>query len=215
MATPKKNTQYKFSISLVDSANRPYFRANPTLAAGDVKVKTDAAGTLSNIATLPTGHTARYDVDVTLSAGEMNGDEGTYVVFHDAAGGEWDDLVLWVDYDAYSTADLGTILSQTNLMSFDGFGNLNVDVNYWSGTSVLPAPAGFIQVDVGRVSNVDLASHAAGLVPADVKDVAGTPQTGADLGAEATAIKAKTDQLTFTVANQVDARVPGETMVLP
>jgi hypothetical protein len=35
MPDPKKGVAYTFTASLVDAANRPQLKANPTLAAGD------------------------------------------------------------------------------------------------------------------------------------------------------------------------------------
>lgn len=90
---PKKNTAFVFYVSLVSQASRPAFQANPTLAAGDVKVAIDD-GAPANLTTLPAvdaDFTKR--VKVSLSSAEMNGDNIT-VIFSDAAGAEWDDLTV-------------------------------------------------------------------------------------------------------------------------
>ena len=92
---PKKNDPngYITYASLVSQAAPKTFQANPTLAAGDVKVCIDD-GAPANIATLPTvdaDHTKR--VKVVLSQAETNGDNIT-VTFQDAAGEEWCDLTL-------------------------------------------------------------------------------------------------------------------------
>lgn len=81
---------YVFHIFLIDSANRPKFKSSPTLAAGDVKVRTDD-GAEANITTLPTASGAV--VKVSLSAAEMTGDI-VDVIFRDAAGAEWDDFAV-------------------------------------------------------------------------------------------------------------------------
>ena len=39
--TPKRATAYKFYVGLTDQANTKLLKANPTLAAGDVKVSKD------------------------------------------------------------------------------------------------------------------------------------------------------------------------------
>jgi hypothetical protein len=103
--TPKKNTAFVFYVSLEDKANPGLFKASPTLAAGDVRVATDD-GAPGNAATLPT-----VDADftkrlkVSLSAGEMNGDNVT-VIFSDAAGAEWYDLQVNLQTTAQQIDDL-------------------------------------------------------------------------------------------------------------
>jgi hypothetical protein len=88
-----KNIAYVFYVALVSQANTKIMQANPTLAAGDVKVAIDD-GAPANLGTLPVvdaDFTKR--VKVSLSAAEMNGDNIT-VIFADATGAEWCDLVL-------------------------------------------------------------------------------------------------------------------------
>lgn len=92
---PKKNDPngYIFYTSLISQSNGAIFQANPTLAAGDVKVCIDD-GAPANIATLPVAdadHTKR--VKVVLSQAETNGDNIT-ITFQDAAGAEWCDLTI-------------------------------------------------------------------------------------------------------------------------
>ena len=103
--TPKKNTEYIFYVGLTSQANTKIFQANPTLAAGDAQVSTDG-GALGNLATIPavTPGSSKM-VKVTLSAGEMNGDNVT-VVFSDAAGAEWCDLVVNIQTTARQIDDL-------------------------------------------------------------------------------------------------------------
>jgi len=102
---PKKNAAFVFYISLEDKANPGLFKASPTLAAGDVLVSTDD-GAPANIATLPVvdaDFTKR--IKVSLSAGEMNGDNVS-VIFSDAAGAEWYDLVVNIQTTARQIDDL-------------------------------------------------------------------------------------------------------------
>lgn len=87
---PVRGAEYVFYVFLRSRADPNVFQANPTLAAGDVKVCTDD-GAPANLATLPAvdaDHTTR--VKVTVSAAEMTGDCIT-VNFRDAAGAEWCD----------------------------------------------------------------------------------------------------------------------------
>lgn len=122
---PKKNTAFVFYVSLVSQATRPAFQANPTLAAGDVKVAIDD-GAPANLTTLPAvdaDFTKR--VKVSLSSSEMNGDNIT-VIFSDASGAEWDDLtvnlqtVTTSQIDDLATASaLSTVLADTNELQTD------------------------------------------------------------------------------------------------
>lgn len=89
---PKKNAAYIFYSSLIDTSNRPDFKDTPTLAAGDFKVSKDG-GALANLATLPTNTPGGVMLKFSLSADEMNADDIT-VVCIDAAGAEWDDLLI-------------------------------------------------------------------------------------------------------------------------
>jgi len=109
MVPAKKNTAYTFYTSLVSQANPYIFQANPTLAAGDVKVAVDDAAP-ANVTDLPTvdaDFTKR--VKVTLTASEMNGDNIT-VIFSDVAGDEWCDQVVNIQTTA---AQIDEIKSET------------------------------------------------------------------------------------------------------
>lgn len=91
--------QYIFYVSLIDQGNPNVFKANPTLAAGDVKVSIDGAAE-ANITTLPTvTPAAGKHVKVTLSAAEMTGDNIS-VIFSDGAGAEWCDLQIPIQPNA-------------------------------------------------------------------------------------------------------------------
>jgi hypothetical protein len=119
---PLKNAALTFYVGLISQANTKISQVNPTLAAGDVKVAVDDAAP-ANLATLPVvdaDFTKR--VKVALSAAEMNGDRIT-VIFADAAGAEWCDLVIDLPTSVRQIDDLatptnitaGTITTATNL----------------------------------------------------------------------------------------------------
>ena len=117
----KKGVEYIFYAGLV-SQSTGQFQSNPTLAAGDFRVSIDG-GALNNLATLPgvTPASSRM-VKFTLSTSEMNGDNIT-VVGLDAAGAEWDEIIVSVQTSAQQIDDLatptnitaGTITTVTNL----------------------------------------------------------------------------------------------------
>lgn len=89
---PLRGVAYEFYVSLRSQANVKVFQANPTLAAGDVKVSKDG-GALANLTTLPAAVSSSKLVKVNLSATEMTADNVT-VIFSDAAGAEWCDLAI-------------------------------------------------------------------------------------------------------------------------
>jgi len=104
---PKKNTAYTMYVGLPSQANALILKANPTLASGDVKVAIDD-GAPANLATLPivdADFTKR--VKVVLSAAEMNGDNIT-VIFSDAAGAEWCDILVNIQTVANQLDDIQT-----------------------------------------------------------------------------------------------------------
>ena len=153
----KKNTAYICYVGLPSQSNPLVLQANPTLAAGDVKICIDD-GAPANLATLPAvdaDFTKR--VKVSLSSDEMNGDNLT-IIFSDAAGAEWCDLIVNIQtatnqidgiYNAVvaaaptshtaasSTDTTGSIVSGT-------YANTTTDDNtYWQIAPVTPAVGGF------------------------------------------------------------------------
>jgi hypothetical protein len=100
-----KNAAYTFAVGLTSQADVKLLQANPTLAAGDVKVDIDGAG-FNNLTSLPTvTPAAGRRVQVALTADEMNGDIIT-VQFVDAAGAEWCDLLYIIYTQARGINDL-------------------------------------------------------------------------------------------------------------
>jgi hypothetical protein len=90
---PKKNVSYAFEIALTSQADNDIFKVTPTLAAGDVTVSKDGAG-FSNIGTLPV-QISDGVLTVSLTSTEMNADR-IIVLFNDAAGDEWQDLLVTI-----------------------------------------------------------------------------------------------------------------------
>lgn len=92
----KINTAYTFYVGLASQADTKLFQANPTLAAGDVKISIDG-GAFANITSLPTiSPAAGRQVKVALTAAEMNGNF-IAVQFVDAAGAEWCDFLYEIE----------------------------------------------------------------------------------------------------------------------
>jgi len=117
-----QNVASYFVVPLVDKANRPDYKASPTLAAGDVKVIRHTGGSwnVSNIGTLPTAITgATTQLLVTLTATELNPDDNKYPVivqFLDAAGDEWDDqtVIIWTRPVASNVKEIDGALTAGN-----------------------------------------------------------------------------------------------------
>ncbi len=97
---PKKGEDWEIPIALEDATNPGFAKANPTLAAGDVKISKDG-GAEANLATLPVVEPASSrGVKVVLSATEMTMDKG-YVLFHDqTVPAEWNDLFISIQTQA-------------------------------------------------------------------------------------------------------------------
>ena len=93
---PTKNEDFEFCVCLEDYANPGLFKANPTLAAGDVTISKDE-GAFANLATLPTVAPASgRQVQVELTGTEMNADKVT-IIFHDQTSPpEWSDYAITI-----------------------------------------------------------------------------------------------------------------------
>lgn len=130
---PKKNAGYTFYTSLVSQANTKIMQANPTLAAGDVKVTIDD-GAPANLATLPVvdaDFTKR--VKVVLSSSEMNGDNIS-VIFSDASGNEWCDQTINIQTTARQIDDLAYPATSGRSLAVDTNGR--VDLGAWLGATI-------------------------------------------------------------------------------
>jgi len=133
----KKNQAYIFYACLVSQTDTKLLQVNPTLAAGDVKIATDD-GAPSNITTLPVvdaDFTKR--IKVSLSAGEMNGDNIT-VIFSDAAGAEWCDLLVNIQTATNQIDDLTTLgagaITWTYTLTDEDTGNPIDGAEIWVST---------------------------------------------------------------------------------
>lgn len=114
--TPKRGAAFIFYTALTSQANTKLVKANPTLAAGDVKVSIDG-GAFNNLTTLPDAEPdASAAVRVRLSADEMDGDN-IVVVFSDAAGAEWCDQVWTIQTTARQIDDLAVPGSAMTLVN--------------------------------------------------------------------------------------------------
>lgn len=93
---PRRAEDFEFCVCLEDWVNPGLFKANPTLASGDVQISKDE-GAFANLATLPTvAPAAGRQVQVELSATEMTADKVT-IVFHDqTVPAEWADYSITI-----------------------------------------------------------------------------------------------------------------------
>ncbi len=120
-------------VPLIDAADRPSYKASPTIAGGDVKVIRYIGGTwtttiITNAPTAITGATTQ--LLITLTATEMTVDNTIYpiiVQFIDQSSTkEWDDqeIIIWSsNVDADITKISGDITAANNLEAqYDGTG---------------------------------------------------------------------------------------------
>ena len=113
---PKKNAAFVMYVGLRSQADTRLFQVNPTLASGDVKVSKDG-GSLSNVTTLPSVIGSSAVVKVELSSTEMNADNVT-VLFSDASGGQWCDLMVNLQTAANQFDDLATAAALATVDDF-------------------------------------------------------------------------------------------------
>ena len=170
--TPKINTAFIFYISLVSQADTKIMQANPTLAAGDVKVAVDDAAP-ANLATLPAvdaDFTKR--VKVSLSTAEMNGDNIT-IIFSDAAGAEWCDQTVNLQTSARQIDDLAFPTVTGRSLDVTATGAAGIDwANVENPTTAVDLSSTDIQL-VDTATAVGSVSGAVGSVTGAVGSVTG------------------------------------------
>lgn len=172
----KKNDTngYIFYVSLVSQANTKVFQANPTLAAGDVKIAIDD-GPPANLNTLPAvdaDFTKR--VKVTLNQSETNGDNLT-IIFSDAAGDEWCDLEINIHTAARQVDDLAYPATSGRSLGVETDGHVHADLKEWLGVAPLALSSQLIQVLESTLESRLTEARAANLdelgavnIPADI-----------------------------------------------
>lgn len=230
---PKRGVEYIFYVGLVSQADAKLLKANPTLAAGDVQISKDG-GAFANLTTLPTVTPASGKaVKVTVSATEMTSDNVT-IVFSDAAGAEWCDLIINIATAARQIDDLatptnitaGTITTATNLT------NLPAIPNNWLTAAGIAADAitdAKVAADVTIASVTGAVGSVAGQTLANLDVASSTLATAANLATvagyidtevasilaavdtEVAAIKAKTDNLPGATMAELAQGVPPAT----
>lgn len=118
---------YIFYVGLVSQASTKSLQGSATLAAGDVKVSIDG-GALNNLGTLPVvTPAASKSIKVTLSQAEINGDN-IIVIFADAAGAEWCDLLVNIQTVPRRFDDLAYPATSGRSMVVDANGLVDANV---------------------------------------------------------------------------------------
>jgi hypothetical protein len=162
----KRGTAYVTYVALIDQASGKLFKANPTLAAGDVKVSIDG-GTFNNLTTLPTvTPAAGKQVKVDLSAAEMTGDLIT-VLFSDVAGAEWNDLFLKIETSARQLDELAFPTVPGRSIDVSPTGGVGID---WSNVE---APTSVVALTNTTVSSSQVVSSVTGAVGSVTGNVGG------------------------------------------
>lgn len=150
----KADQAYTFLVSLTSGGA---LVSAPTLATGDVKVKT-GTGAFGNIASLPT--TSGTAVAVTTSAGENSDSSGAYVAvqFIDQTDPKaWDDLLITYELTTNTVDDLST---STALTTHDN--KIGTPSNLGSGATVA-----FNMFDV-EADTAEIGTAGAGLTNIDL-----------------------------------------------
>lgn len=155
----KRGVAYRTWVGLVSQATRPQFQSSATLAAGDVKVSKDG-GALANLTTLPVVTPAASKlVQVDLSATEMTADIVT-VIFSDAAGAEWDDLILVIPTVARQIDDLAFSNVSGRGIDVSATGEVDANVVTWLAAAVSALVAGRVDASVGAMAAAVLTAAA-------------------------------------------------------
>lgn len=123
----KTNESFQFYVALEDAADDEIFALNPVLAAGDVLVSTDGGAT-ANAATLPTVVPAGgRNIQVDLSASEMNGSD-VVVTFEDqTATADWLPLIVTIHTKAVDLDDLVRSTTPANTLDVEVGGGAGLD----------------------------------------------------------------------------------------
>lgn len=169
-------------------------QVTPTIVAGDVKVVKDG-GAPANIATLPT--VSGTVVTYTLSATETNADN-ILVLFKDQSGDEWVDVTVKIETEISGGVGLtlAEIEASTVLAKQSGFTGLATATNVTNAQTAIIAeidaiPTNPLLTNDARLNNLDAA----------------VSTRLASASSDISAIKAKTDNLTFSQAGIVDANI--------
>lgn len=122
----KYGVEYIFYVGLESVATAGTFQSSATIASGDVKISKDG-GALANLTTLPavTPGSSKM-VKVTVSATEMEAQNVT-IVFSDASGGEWKDLIVSIQTAARQIDDLAYPTTSGRSIDVTATGAVGVD----------------------------------------------------------------------------------------
>jgi len=187
-APPIKGQVFSFEVSLVDQSDANTFKANPTLAAGDVTVSKDG-GDFANIGTLPTAIQSGKVLTVTLSADEMNANR-IAILFSDVAGAQWQDLLVTIrtvvatTVSSHSAADVASAVWNTLTSALTTVGSVGkLIVDYLNAAITSRAPADEYDTEMARL-DVAVSSRAA---PGDAMDLVADAVDAAALKADAVA----------------------------
>jgi len=207
-----------FYVALEDQANAGLMKANPTLAAGDVKISIDG-GAFANLGTLPAATPASgVAIKVTLSQAETNGDHLT-IAFIDAAGAEWYDLFVHITPVTATRGLAGTALPAAAADAAGGLpisdaGGLDLDAQIGTDIDAIltdtaeigAAGAGLTAVPWNAAWDAEVESEATDALEAAI----GTPAAGS----VAERIKTMDDAYTATRAGYLDelaaANIPAD-----
>lgn len=165
---PKRATALTFWVALISQASRPQFQSTPTLVAGDVQVSKDG-GALANLAILPVVTPASSKlVKVNLSLTEMTADN-IKVLFSDAAGAEWDDLLIPIQTAVRQIDDLSFPATSGRSTQVEPDGMVHADLKEWLGVAPSALSSGNVPADLKLWLTLAPDALSSGKVAADLK----------------------------------------------
>lgn len=225
---PKKATAFVFYTGLVSQADTKLLKANPTLDAADFRVSIDG-GTFNPLGTTPTVVPASgRSVKISLSSGEMTGDN-IVVTCVDAAGAEWCDRLVNIQTASNQIDDLPAAVWTVATSGLTGAGTIgkrladNVDIAtsavaaaVWgvlTSTLTTASTIGKLMVDrwndytttrAGKLDTIDTIVAKTNLIPA-VPATEGTAASAASSAASAATAAAGAQTAANTAASAATA----------
>lgn len=126
---PLRASAFSFEVALVSQGDTDLFQTSVTMAVGDCLVSKDG-GAFANIGTLPSEIGSSGVLTVALTGAEMTADR-VVVLFNDAAGDEWQDLLVSIHTVTTSQVDdlaTAAVVTEARLAELDA-ANIPADLD--------------------------------------------------------------------------------------
>jgi hypothetical protein len=165
------------------------FQANPTLAAGDVKISLDG-GAFANLNTLPAVTPAGGKaVKITLSQAETNADN-IVILFSDAAGAEWSDQMIEIQTVAKSFDDIPAAAPTAAAIRAEMDSNSTKLTNLDAAVSSRLAASGYTAPDNASITAIKAKTDNLPASPAATGDIPSAADIRAEIDSNSTQLAA-------------------------